>query len=503
MELYEKIRKAHERGEVSIRELARQFGVHRRDVRAALSSAVPPPRKTPVARPAPVLGPWKVTIDGWLEADKTAPRKQRHTARRVWQRLVDEHDVEVGESTVRRYVAEVRRRQAVPLIEVMVPQHHPLGAEAEVDFGSIHVYLAGVLTELPLFLMRLSASGGGFVRAYLNECQAVFLDGHVRALEHFGGVPGRIRYDNLKAAVTKVLKGRTRVEAERFIALRSHYGFDSFFCQPGIKGSHEKGGVESEVGRFRRRHLVPVPHVASMVELNELLCAAMDRDDRRHIAHRRIAVGDHVALEAPMLAPLPAERFDTTVVSSHRVDRKSRVSVRGALYSVPAGYVGRRVEARVGAETLDVLDGAKVIAAHGRARKGDEVLVLDHYLEVLALKPGAMLSATPLARARAAGAFTPTHERFWVQARRQLGDRDGTKAIIEVLLAHRLLPADAVIAGMSAALTVGCVDPAVVVIEARKHAQHATAAVIPIGALARFDRPPPTLGGYDDLLEAQ
>jgi transposase len=201
VELYEKIRKAHERDEVSIRELARQFGVHRRDVRAALSSAVPPPRKTPVARPAPVLGPWKVTIDGWLEADKTAPRKQRHTARRVWQRLVDEHDVEVGESTVRRYVAEVRRRQAVPLIEVMVPQHHPLGAEAEVDFGSIHVYLAGVLTELPLFLMRLSASGGGFVRAYLNECQAVFLDGHVRALEHFGGVPGRIRYDNLKAAV--------------------------------------------------------------------------------------------------------------------------------------------------------------------------------------------------------------------------------------------------------------------------------------------------------------
>ncbi|MGH9260994.1 MAG: ATP-binding protein [Acidimicrobiales bacterium] len=155
------------------------------------------------------------------------------------------------------------------------------------------------------------------------------------------------------------------------------------------------------------------------------------------------------------------------------------------------------------AETLEVLDGAKVIAAHGRARKGDEVLVLDHYLEVLALKPGAMLSATPLARARAAGAFTATHERFWVQARRQLGDRDGTKAIIEVLLAHRLLPADAVIAGMSAALTVGCVDPAVVVIEARKHAQHATAAVIPIGALARFDRPPPTLGGYDDLLEAQ
>jgi len=154
VELYEQIRKVHKREQLSIRALADRFHVHRRDVRAALSSAVPPTRKA-VVRPSPVLDRWKPTIDAWLEADKTAPRKQRHTARRVWQRLVDEHGVNVGESTVRRYVAEVRRRQSVPLIEVMVPQHHPLGMEAEVDFGSIHVYLAGVLTELPLFLMTV------------------------------------------------------------------------------------------------------------------------------------------------------------------------------------------------------------------------------------------------------------------------------------------------------------------------------------------------------------
>jgi transposase len=502
VELYEQIRKAHEREELSIRALADRFHVHRRDVRAALLSAVPPPRKA-VVRASPVLDPWKATMDGWLEDDKSAPRKQRHTARRVWQRLVEEHDVAVGESTVRRYVAEVRRRRSVPLIEVMVPQHHRLGAEAEIDFGSIHVYLAGLLTELPLFVMRLSASGGGFARAYLNECQAVFLDGHVRGFEHFGGVPERIRYDNLKAAVVKVLKGRTRIEAERFIALRSHYGFDSFFCQPGIKGSHEKGGVESEVGRFRRRHLVPVPHVGSIAELNDLLAAAMQRDDRRHIAHRQMAVGEHVELEATALRPLPVEPFDLSVLSSHRVDRKSRVSVRGALYSVPARYVGRRVEVRVGAETLDVLDGVRVIAEHARARKSDEVLVLDHYLEVLALKPGAMLSATPLERARASGSFTAVHDRFWTQARRRLGDSAGTKAMVEVLLAHRLLPADAVVAGLHAALNLGCVDPAVVVIEARKHAAMSVAPVLPIGSLARFDRPPPTLTTYDDLLEAQ
>ncbi len=502
VKLYEQIRRARDSDELSIRELARRFGVHRRDVRAALTSAVPPSRKTS-ERPCPKLDRWKPTIDQWLEADVTAPRKQRHTARRVWQRLVEEHDAQVGESTVRRYVAEVRCRLEVPLVEVMVPQHHPLGEEAEVDFGTISVYLAGVLVEVSMFVMRLSASGRSYPRAYLNEAQEVFLDGHVRAFDHFGGVPKRIRYDNLKAAVERVLKGRNRIESDRFVAMRSHYGFDSFFCQPGIKGSHEKGGVEGEVGRFRRRHLVPVPRVASMLELNLLLAAGAARDDRRHIAQRRITVGEHFALEADTLRPLPSEAFDVTAVAGHRVDRKSRVAVRGCLYSVPARYVGRRLDVRVGAETIEALDGANSVAAHPRGLKGDEVLVLDHYLEVLAIKTGAFPGATALARARAAGTFGPAHERFWADARRRLGDRPGTSALIEVLLLHRTVPAGSVIAGIEAAISVGSVDPAVVAIEARRAAEHTVAAVVPIGeGLSRFDRPPPSIARYDDLLEA-
>ena len=173
MKLYEQIRKASERDGLSIRELAKRFGVHRRDVRQALASAAPPERKTP-ARAAPALDRFKPTIDGWIESDRLAPRKQRHTARRVWQRLVEEHQAQVGESTVRRYVAEVRRRMEVPLVEVMVPQHHPLGEEAEVDFGMISVYLAGQLVDVSLFIMRLSASGRAYPRAYLNEAQEVF-----------------------------------------------------------------------------------------------------------------------------------------------------------------------------------------------------------------------------------------------------------------------------------------------------------------------------------------
>lgn len=179
------------------------------------------------------------------------------------------------------------------------------------------------------------------------------------------------------------------------------------------------------------------------------------------------------------------------------------MSVRGTHYSVPSRYVGRRLEVRVGAERIDVLDGAAVVASHLRGLKGDEVLTLDHYLEVLTFKPGALPGATALARARAAGAFSDVHERFWAQARRRLGDAAGTRALIEVLLLHRSLSSDAVAAGMQRAMAAGSVDAEVVAIEARRQRESDVAAVVPMGAgLSRFDRPVPTISHYDELLEA-
>jgi transposase len=250
VELFEEIRKASAAADSpSVRELSRRFGVHRRMVRQALTSAVPPPRKS-VDRPAPTLGPWKSTIDGWLAADDLVPKKQRHTARRIFQRLVEEHDAEVSESSVRRYVGSVKKDRSLALPDVCIPQDHPLGEEAEVDFGQVRFYVDGEPIEGWMFVMRLSASGRGFHRIYANQAQEVFLDGHVEAFAHFGGVPKRIRYDNLKPAVVRVMKGRGRIETDRFIAMRSHYAFESFFCLPGVKGAHEKGGVEGEVGRF-------------------------------------------------------------------------------------------------------------------------------------------------------------------------------------------------------------------------------------------------------------
>jgi Mu transposase, C-terminal domain len=262
--------------------------------------------------------------------------------------------------------------------------------------------------------------------------------------------------------------------------------------------------VEGEIGRFRRRHLVPVPHVASLAELNEVLAAGDLADDRRHVAGRPFSVGEHFAAEALTLQPLPAEPFDTSLHLTPRVDAKSRVCVRQGFYSVPVRFVGRRVEVRLGADTVEVLDGRHLLAVHDRLTgRGGESLVLDHYLEVLAVKPGALPGATALARARACGAFNADHEAFWTMARRRLGDQAGTRTLVEVLLAHRSLPGEALRAGMRACVTLDIADPAVVVVEARRAAGDRTATVVPIGALTRYDRPAPTIEVYDQLLEAQ
>ncbi len=225
VELFEQIRKDRRVEGTSIRELADRHRVHRRTVRQALESALPPPRKPYPQRPRPAIDDYAAIVDGWLVADREVPRKQRHTARRVWQRLVAEHGATCSEVTVSRYVARRRAELGLEHVDVAVPQAHPPGAEAEVDFGEFHAMIAGAMLKLWLFVLRLSCSGRAFHVAFATQAQEAFLEGHVLAFEHFGAVPARIRYDNLKPAVIRVLRGRDRAEAERFVALRSHYKY--------------------------------------------------------------------------------------------------------------------------------------------------------------------------------------------------------------------------------------------------------------------------------------
>ncbi|MBZ4537774.1 IS21 family transposase [Mycobacterium avium] len=502
VEIFEQIRRDRRLEGLSIRELAERHRVHRRTVRQALASAVPPPRKQYPARRRPAIDPYVAIIDGWLTADQDAPRKQRHTARRIWQRLVVEQGARCSEVTVSRYVAQRRLELGFKQIEVAVPQTHVPGAEAEVDFGEFWTRIGGELVKCWMFVMRLSCAGRAFHVAFTTQGQEAFLQGHVLAFSHFGGVPARIRYDNLKPAVTKVLKGRNRAESDRFVALRSHYGYDSFFCRPGKEGAHEKGGVEGDIGRFRRRHLVPVPDAVSLAELNRLIAAGDLLDDTRVITGRPCTVAEAFADELPMLQPLPMETFDPALILRTRVDLKARVSVRQCHYSVPARYAGRRLTVRLTATTVEVFDAAQLVAHHERAAgRHVEVLALDHYLEVLKSKPGALPGATALAQAKASGAFTATHQQYWDAARRARGDAAGTRALIEILLAHRTLRAGALQAAMASAVSTGLVDPQVVLIEARRHGgEDATELAVAIGAWTRYDRPAPTLHGYDALL---
>ena len=523
MELFAAIRRDARVEGLSIRELAKRHRVHRRTVRQALASAVPPPRKTPT-RTSPRLAPFKEAIDETLRSDPDAPKKQRHTARRILARLVDEHGAkELSYSTVRDYVRKRRPEIAAEagrsLEEGCVPQTHPPAAEAEVDFHDLWVILRGVKTKTALFTMRLSFSGRAAHRASLSQGQEAFLESHACALARLGGVPlDKIRYDNLKPAVSRVLFGRTRVESDRWVAFKSHYGFDAFYCRPGREGSHEKGGVEGEGGRFRRTHCVPMPVVDSIEELNELLEAWDDADDRPRIGNRANSVGHDWTLEKTLLRPLPDEPFDTALTLTPRVDRYAQVMVRCNQYSVPARFIGHRLRVKLSASAVTVYDRNAVVARHQRAvGKGGKVLELGHYLEILLRKPGALPGATALVQARAAGAFTSTHDAFWVAARKALGDAAGTRALIEVLLLHRHLEHVDVLAGMTAAVSVGSVNADVVAVEARKPAQRRGAPpglveatpqrqqVVSLTArrlaeLPGDDRPLPSVDIYDDLL---
>jgi hypothetical protein len=296
-------------------------------------------------------------------------------------------------------------------------------------------------------------------------------------------------------------------------------GFDAFYCEPGIGGAHEKGGVEGEIGRFRRRFLVPVPRVRSLADLNARLAEDDLRDERRHIEFRASTVAADFAVEAPLLRPLPADGFDTATTLWPRADKFARVTVGKCRYSVPARLIGAAVRVRLTASELTVFDGGKAVAVHPRlVASGAGHLLLDHYLEILARKPGALPGSVPLAQARADGSFTAAHEALWAAARRRLGDGAGTRALIEVLLLHRRLPAASVTAGIQAALAAGSCSPDVVAVEARRHAaagagaagppgpapRRSRAAVVTLprrdGPLPADPRPLPDVAAYDQLL---
>jgi transposase len=502
VELFEQIRRDHEFGGLSKHALARRYGVHRRTVRQALESPLPPPRKQPEGRPAPKLGEFRELVDSWLIADREAPRKQRHTAKRIHERLVDERGADVSERQVRRYVRERRRALGLPVDEVFVPLCHEPGAEAEVDWGRANVVLAGVLTEVFLFLMRACFSGACFVQAFGRETQQAFLEAHVQAFEFFGGCFATVRYDNLSSAVVKVLKGRRRVETDRFVALRSHYLFDSEFTRKGKEGAHEKGGVEGDVGRWRRAFMVPVPEVGSLAELNHRIGGFLIEDLARTIRGRQETVGEALGQEIDRLRPLPAESFDSAEHATARVDAKALVTVRQNQYSVPVALAGLRVAARIGAGQVTFWHDGREVARHERLLgKYSTSAQLDHYLELLALKPGALARSLPLRQAREQGRWPDSFDQLWRAIDAKVGPSEAARQMVDVLMLCRELGPDRVELAARGALTAGSHDGRAVAVLARRSERTAP---VPLSGLedrlAATERPEPTITEYNQLL---
>jgi transposase len=503
MELFEQIRRDHDREGLSKRALAARHGVHRRAVGQALESPIPPLKRPPMSRPAPKLGAYRALIDAWLEADRDAPRKQRHTARRVWQRLVEEQGAVVSERQVSRYV-RARRRELGDVGEAFVPQHHEPGMEGEVDWGESWAVIDGQLVKVHLFQLRLCHSGAAFAAAFRGETQQAFLEGHADAFEFLGGVPALVRYDNLGSAVKQVLKGRRRVESDRFVALRSHYLFESQFTRVGLQGAHEKGGIEGEVGRFRRRHLVPVPSVKSLAELNARLFAGCEADLARRIIGHPSTVGEALTRERPLLRALPGERAQTSEQASPRVDAKAMVTVRQNRYSVPVGLVGLRVHAQIGARMIVITHDGNPVASHDRlAGRFGVSAQLEHYLDLLVHKPGALAGSVALHHERLRGQWPGCFDELWAKLTERYGPSEAATQIVDVLLLAREHGPARVELAVRGALAAGAHDGRAVSVLASRGERPPPAVIDDLPQrLAGLGSPVPTLERYDELLVA-
>lgn len=469
-------------------------------VRQALRDAMPPARKTS-PRERPKIGPVKEFIDQILEKDQQAPRKQRHTARRIYIRIDQELKHEVSEVSVRRYVRERKEEMGLWRGEIFIPQTYQPSEEAQVDWYEAYAELEEGQEKVQIFSLRSMWSGGAYHRAYWRATQQAFFEAHQEAFAYFGGVFQRLRYDNLTSAVKRILRGHTREENVRFIAFRSHWGFEAEFCQP--RRGNEKGGVEGEVGYFRRNHLVPLPRAQNLEELNKQLLAGCEQDQQRIIGQRRETVGSLMVAEGEAMLPLPAEGFELAEICFARVNSQGCVKVRTNAYSTPLS-AGTQVRVRVLPQRIEIFQGQELAAAHERCYgRGEQVLNLEHYLEVLERKPGALAGSTPLLQWREQGRWPQSFDRFWEQLQRRSGKQQGTRQMIELLLLGRAEGYERLERAISQALEYGCTDAAAVrYLMQADTLHHQPVAPLCLSQLSHYERELPQLSLYDHLLGA-
>ena len=427
----------------SRRQVAKEFGISRLTVRKYVGETVPS-RKAPAPRARPVWEAVQARVETLLtESAQWTGGKQRLTATRLHE-LLRAEGKQVGVTVVKAAVAEWRRQRR----EVFVPLTYRPGDLAEVDFFEVLVDVDGTRRKAWLFLMRLMYSGRDFAWIYERQDQISFLDGHVRAFAHFEGVPARVAYDNLRAAVVRILVGGARTLTPRFTALATHYLLEACFCRPGE--GHDKGGVEARGKAVRQQALVPIPSGPTLAGINETLLAQMDArlDTSRDAAGQTI--GARFAEEHRLfrLAPTPFGPEATTLAT---VTPRALVRLEGAVYSVWTRWAGLDLVVRIGASTVTIVgrDGTRV--HHPRKRFGERSIDYRHYLAELARKPQAVRQVLP-DLLRDLGAPFPA---IWDQLHGAHGPREGARLFAKVLDQLDAQGAAVVVPALTAALATG------------------------------------------------
>jgi transposase len=391
VELYSKIRRACHVEGMSIREAARVFGVHRKTVRKILRYSVPPGYQRSVEPRRPKLDGFTGVIDQILETDGGSPRKQRHTAKRIYERLRDEYGFAGGYTIVKDYVRSQRLSQR----EVFVPLVHEPG-HAQADFGEALVRIGGVAQKAHFFAMDLPHSDACFVKAYPAETTEAFCDGHNAAFAFFDGVPRSILYDNTTLAVAEILPDGQRVKTRRFSELQSHYLFADRFGRPG-KGN-DKGKVEGLVGYARRNFLVPIPELESYAALNAYLAEQCRKRQANRLRGHEATIGERLVRDQAAFLPLPAAPYDACEIIATRVSSLSLVRYRDNDYSAPTAYGHREVIVKGYVYEVLIYCGVELIARHQRSyEKADFIFEPRHYLALLERKLNALDQAAPLA----------------------------------------------------------------------------------------------------------
>ena len=422
MSMWNDIRRRVLTGQTSKRAICREYNIHWDTLQKILRHEEPPGYRQKEPRQKPVLAPFLPIMHEMLEGDRKAPRKQRHTAKRIFDRLRKEHAYQGGYTIVKDAVRAWRQGQA----EVFVPLAHPPG-HAQVDFGEATVRLDGESIKVAVFVMTLLHSDAVFCQVFPRECTETFQEGHVRAFAFFGGVPRRISYDNSKIAVAKIVGRRGATPTREFLRLESHYLFDHHFCL--VRRANEKGHVENLLGFARRNFLVPVPEVNRLEALNEALAERCHEDLQRRVRGKPAAKRELLIEERDQLLPLPKQRFEARRVETAKASSLSLVRFDRNDYSIPTEYAHREVTAVGGMEKVRLVVQDRVVAYHRRCW-GKEKVGFDprHYLALLERKPGAFDYARPLQN-------WDLPECLGTLRRRQEADMDqqGTREFIKVL----------------------------------------------------------------------